>query len=478
MFGWAYRCARTSFRVFGTTFSDRMIEVAATRTGLARRVRYLDDAKSRLQLTDITDLSNEFGISEPQIRKMAAALGLCSACSRSSIYYVAFSDEEADLIRRTIASLVDRDEAARMLDVSRRFFDSLVEFGLVSRFIRLTGDVDRFRPEDIESFGASLVRKADKRDTLPPTGRLLRDVKRTTKTNPAKLVHQLISGELPILGRQGDTFGRIIIPARRYHRSTRKDAIGILDAAVALGVSYSSVVALRKLGLLKSSKHSPKLLDGRAFNTFRKNYCASRYYAPILKCHPQLAGRRLEDLGVNVIRLELDEGVTRLINRVRARRALRLKSDPDEFIAGSPQAFIVGLADQIRVATTFRLVGQGDRLVFRTGRGTLCLYVTIDWKRHSLEVGPRYSLLRTPSTIADLRQRRSVINAAFNDELSWAEDGKSLRIYRSIEKLPFELPAQWPSIYVQIVELFFNFKKHFEPPQRRCKASQVATRYH
>lgn len=485
IFGWAYRSAKAS-REFGAMFTDRMIELAATQTGLARRVSNLNDVKGRLRLTDPAGLSRELGVSEAQIRKIATTLGLRGACSRKSIYYFAFSDEETRLLRRTIAELVDRDEAAKLLDVPRRFFDSLVDLGLVRRLIRLAGNGahnDRFRPEDIESFGTSLFEKAEKRDALPATGRLLKHVKRTSRTNPARLVHQLISGELPLLGRQGDTFGSIIIPARRIRapqattlRTTTRsrvrndtDGIGMLDAAAVLGVDDPTVVALKKLGFLKSSKHLPKLLDRREFEIFCKKYCASRYYASILGCHPQRSGRRLEDLGVKVIRLELTQGVIRLVNRVSARRALDLKSDPDRFMAGSPQAFIAGLADQIREETTFRLVSQNGCLVFRTGKGTLSLYVTINWKRRVLEVGLRYNLLRTPATVADLRLRKSVIKAAFNGEWSWMETDKSLRIYRSMDKLPFGSPSQWPGIYVQIVESFCNFKKHFEPPQRRWK---------
>lgn len=476
MFGWAYRAAKDSSLGFGTTFTDRMIEVAATRNGLARRDRYLERAKARIQLADAGHLSEELGMSETQVRTIARGLGLRGAWSR---YYFAFSDEEARLIRSTSASLVSRDEAANMLDVSRRFFDSLIESRILRRFVRFQGNGgDHFRREDIESFGQFFAEKANKLDVVPPTGRLLRDVKRTAKTNPAHLVRQLIAGTLPILGRVGETVGTIIIPrpTPRSRNHARSDPVGItiIDAATALGIDRPAVVALRRLGYLRSSKYLPKLLDSRGVETFHKKYCAARYYAPILKCHTRLAGRLLADLGVKAIQLDRVDGATRLIDRASARRALGLRLDPDEFCAGSRQAFISGLAAKIRAATTFSLVSQSDCLVFRTGRGSLRLYVTIDWKRHTLEVGPRYSLRGTPSKIAELRRRQSTIDAAFSGELIWAEVGKSLHIYQLIKKLPFGSPDRWGTIYVQMVELFSVLKRHFEPPQWRRDASMRA----
>jgi hypothetical protein len=462
-----------------------MIEVAATQNGLARRVRNFDSTKKRLRLTDVADLSKEFSVSESCIRKMAATQGLRASCSRSSIYCVAFNDEEKHLLRSTIASLVDRDEAAKLLDVSRRFFDCLVHSGLVRTFIRFTGngaDLDRFRTADIKAFETALIEKAQRQHALPSKGRLLSDVRHTSRTNPAKIVQQVISGELPLLGRLGDRLGSLIVPAKRqeqrhhddlFRRVRTSDArdVRTLDAAAALRVDHSAVVALKTLGLVKISKRSPRLLDSRSFENFRAKYCASRYYAPILKCPPQLSGPRLEGLGVKMIRLELPQGVTRLVNRASARRLLGLTSDPDEFVAGSPQDFVAGLADYVRKVTTFRLVGQTNCLTFRTGKGTLCLYVTINWEHRTLEIGPRYRLRRTPTTVADLRRRKPVIKGAFNGELSWIEDDGSLQIKKFINRLPFQSPSQWPMIYLQITELMCKLKKHFEPPQRRRRAA-------
>jgi TniQ len=137
LFGWAHPAAKDSSE-FGTIFTDRMIEVAATRDGLTRSVRNINEVKERIQLTDATDLAGELGIPEERVIKIAGALGIRESCSRWTIHYVAFSGEEARLLRRTVAELIDRDEAAKLLDVSRPFFDNLVHFGLVRIAVHAT----------------------------------------------------------------------------------------------------------------------------------------------------------------------------------------------------------------------------------------------------------------------------------------------------------------------------------------------------
>jgi hypothetical protein len=133
----------------------------------------------------------------------------------------------------------------------------------------------------------------------------------------------------------------------------------------------------------------------------------------------------------------------------------------------SPQAFTAGLVEHIRKTTTFRLASQVDGLAFRTGRGTLQLFMTIDWEGGSLRVGPRYNSRRTPRGESDLLQRKSQIEEAFGGELTWVKDRNWLLIRTSIEKLPFNAAARWTDIYHLVVEVFGKFKIHFEPPQRR-----------
>jgi hypothetical protein len=477
LFGWAYPAAKESLD-FGTIFTDRMIEVAATRYGLPRTVRNLNEIKERMQLIDATDLSGELGIPEERVLKIAAALGIRESGSRWSIHYVAFSGEEERLLRRTVAELIDRDEAAKLLDVSRPFFDNLVRFGLVRVFIRTKGPgIDWFRSQDIRSFGASLIERSQRLDRHCISGKMLSKV--TSRTSLARLVQQLISGEMPILGRLGETFGSIIIPAqnlivpRQNPRKTRTlvldDAKGVrtLDAAAVLGVDPSAVVELRRLKFLKRSKYSPNLLDRHGFEIFCKTYCASHHYAPILQCPPRPAARRLDDLGIMVLRLKLSRSVIRLVDRADARRVLGLRSDPDEVRIDSPQAFTVGLAEYIRKTTTFRLASQVDGIVFRTSRGSLRLSMTIDWEGGRLMIGPKYNSRRTPKAESDLLQRKSQIEAAFGGELTWVKDHNWLLIRTSIEKLPFNASARWAGIYHQVVEVFGKFKTHFESPRRR-----------
>jgi hypothetical protein len=138
-------------------------------------------------------------------------------------------------------------------------------------------------------------------------------------------------------------------------------------------------------------------------------------------------------------------------------------------LSDSPQAFIAWLAEHIRKATTFRLARQVDGLVFRTGKGTLQLSMTIDWEGGSLRIGPKYNSRRTPRAVSDLLQRKSQIEAALDGELTWVKDRDWLLVYMSIQKLPFCASARWAGIYHQVVEAFGKFKIYFEPPQRRCE---------
>ncbi|SFM13672.1 TniQ protein [Bradyrhizobium sp. NFR13] len=473
LFGWAYPAAKYS-QDFGALFTARMIEVAAAQDGLARSVRNLNEVKQRAQLIDAADLSRELGIAKQRVREIAVALGIRQSCSRS---YVAFSKEEACLLRRTVVELIDRDEAARFLDVARPFFDSLVHLGLVPVFTRMRGPgMDRFRPQDIHSFATSLIERADRLETDHLTGRMLKEVRRSSRTNPARLVQQIIDGVIPILGRRGESFGSITINSQskpstlRYPRRRVQDdanGVGMLDAAAALGVQHSAIVELRKLEFLKHSKSSPKLLDRYGFDIFCKTYCASRHYAPILKCRPQELPRRLRDLGIRVLRLEHSRGGINLVDRADARRVLGLLSDPDAAPIGSQRAFIAELAEHVRKTTTFRLLSQIDGLAFRTGRGTFRLFMTIDWERGTLRVGPKCNSRKSPRAQSDLLQRKSQIETVFGPKLTWIRDNDWLRVYTSVENLSFDKPARWAGICAQVVEIFAEFKKHFEPPQQR-----------
>jgi TniQ len=479
LFGWAYRAAKES-SVCGTLFTDRMVEVAALREGHTRSVRKLKDVKQRIKLTDVTDLSQEFGVTQERIRRIAGLLGIRKRQSDSFNHYVAFSVDEVRLIRQTLLEFIDRDGAAKLLDIPRPFFDGIVHIGLVPRFIRMNGagsDMDRFRPEDIRSFADALIMKANTFDTVPSTGQLLNQIRRTSRTNPADLVQQIIEGKTPILGRCGETFGSIVVPAqvrRRVTRTYRRNdaaSIGTIDAAAALGVAHAVVVMLRKLRYLKCYGPSAKLLDRHAFEVFCTRFSASHPYARILGCDPTRAGRQLAALGVKVIRLDQKKYSSYLVDRASARRALGLQSDPDELRTGSTQAFVAGLVERLRKSTTFRLSSQRDGITFRTGRGTLTLYVTINWEHGSLDIGPRYNLRITPGAALELFKRRSQIDAAFGGELAWIKDPNWLRIHTSLEKLPFEASARWADIYLQVVEVFAKFKTHFEPPHRRYKCS-------
>jgi hypothetical protein len=470
LFGWAYPTAKDS-QDFGAIFTARMIEVAAAQDGLARSV---DEVKQRTKLIDAADLSRELGIAKRRVREIAVALGIRQSSSRS---YVAFSEEEARLLRRTVVELIDRDEAASFLDVARPFFDSLVHLGLIPVFVRMRGPgMDRFRPQDIHSFAASLIERVDRLETGHLTGRMLKEVRRSSRTNPARLVQQLIDGVIPTLGRRGESFGSITIPAEakrntlRYPRNRILDdanGVGMLDAAAALGVDHSAIVELRKLKFLKHSKSSPKLLDRYGFDIFCKTYCASRHYAPLLKCRPQELPRRLRDLGIKVLRLDRGRGGIHLVDRADARRVIGLLSDPDAAPIGPQRAFTAGLVEHVRKATTFRLLSQIDGLTFRTGKGTFRLFMTIDWERDTLRIGPKYNSRKSPRAQSDLLQRKSQIETAFGRELTWTRDNDWLRVFTSVENLNFDKPARWADIYAQIVEIFAEFKKHFEPPQRR-----------
>jgi len=475
LFGWAYHAAKKSSE-YGTVFTDRMVEVAALREGQTRRVGKLNDVKQRINLTDVTDLSQEFGATEERIRRIAGSLGIRKGQSESFKRYVAFSVDEVRLIRRTLLEFLDRDGAAKLLDIPRAFFDCIVHRGLVRRFIRMNGtgsDMDRFRPEDIQSFANALIMKANKLDTVPSTARMLNQVRRTSRTNPADLVKQIIEGKTPMLGRCGETFGSIVVPAQVRRRATRTyrpnetPGIGPLDAAAALRVDHAVVVKLRKLEYLKCYGQSATLLDRHAFEVFCRRFSVSYPYARILQCDPAHAGRQLAALGVKVIRLDHKKYCTYLVDRASARQVLGLQSDPDEFRADSPQAFVAGLVERLRKSTPFRLSSQRDGITFRTGKGTLQLYVTINWEHGSLDIGPRYNSRRTPGAALELFKRRSQIDAAFGGELKWITNDNWLRIYKSIDKLPFSTPARWPDIYLQVVEVFAQFKAQFEPPHRK-----------
>jgi hypothetical protein len=472
LFGWVYQAARES-SAHGTIFTDRMVEVAALREGHTRSVRKLNDVKQRIKLTDATDLSQEFGVTEERIRRVAGLLGIGNR--------LAFSVDKVRLIRRTLLDFIDRDGAAKLLDIPRPFFDGIVHLGLLRVFIRLrmngTGaGLDRFRTEDIQSFANTLIVKANKLDTVPSTARLLNQIRRTSQTSPADLVQRIIEGKTPILGRCGETFGSIVVPAQVVSAQVRRRAIhryrpnetsgiGTLDAATALGVEQLVVVKLRKLGYLKCDELLPKLLDRHAFQVFCGRFCASHFYARILQCRPAHAPRRLADLGVDMIRLDYKRYSSYLVDRASARRALGLQSEPDELRSDSPEAFVAGLIEHLRKSTSFRLASQRDGITFRTS--TLQLYVTINWEHGSLDIGPRYNSRRTPGAALELSKRRTQIDAAFGGELKWITNDNWLRIYKPMDKLPLSTSARWSDIYLRVVESFMKFKTHFEPPRRR-----------
>jgi hypothetical protein len=152
--------------------------------------------------------------------------------------------------------------------------------------------------------------------------------------------------------------------------------------------------------------------------------------------------RRLSDLGIKILRLDRGRGGINLVDRADARRVLGLLSDPDAAPIGSQGVFTAELVEHVRRTTTFRLLSQIDGLTFRTGKGTFRLFMTIDWERGTLQIGPKYNSRKSPR-VSDLLQRKSEIGAAFGRDLTWIRDNEWLRVYTSVANLNFDKPARW-----------------------------------
>ncbi|MGT2488196.1 hypothetical protein ACU4GA_24175 [Methylobacterium oryzae CBMB20] len=169
----------------------------------------------------VPTLARELGLTEERLCRVSEALGIHERqFGIARVRYRAFSPEQAGLVRRTLASLLDRDGAADALGLPRRTFDALVAAGIVARFVRIGSGPgrDRFRPEDVAALAARLLHKVEAATEVPDGHLRLADLKRTCKTDPARSVAVILKGYAAPRGRTGPSVGDLLVPDPNRHR--------------------------------------------------------------------------------------------------------------------------------------------------------------------------------------------------------------------------------------------------------------------
>jgi hypothetical protein len=481
IFGWSYPCATQSFGEFGDRCAQIMLSVAAERGELSVKRYALLDKNARW--TTMADIAQEFSVTRACVRQIAEKLSVIDQTGIDR-RIVVFDSNEANIVRITIANLVDRDGASALLNISRSFFDGMVRENLIRRFVHIASD--RFRPEDILSFAAQIVSPAAKLNALPPTGRLLGQLRCTSRSNPAKIVRAILEGRGQVLGRLSDRFGDVVISGAQAPRQgndslyfaqnapTERPGIPKMDAATIFGDRYETFVELIKAVNIETTSVSCKRIDPASLAAVCKKYAPARIYASVLGCRLNQVRKRLTTLGVKIVPLSLPSGKSRcVVDRESARRVLNLKQDPDVPV-DALAAFTTALCDRVRAETVFKLQSKLVHLSFRTGRGTMTLKVSIDLARSSIRVGICYTATRYFSTIQELNKRKASILAAHPGALKWICGEDELTIEDNLNEPALSNPENWSRMIQRVITSMQAFKSLLEPPQRRGKIKASA----
>ncbi|WP_188312079.1 TniQ family protein [Salinarimonas soli] len=338
----------------------------------------------------VPTLARELGLTDERLRRISETLGIHerqfgSARSR----YRAFTPDQADFVRTTLSSLLDRTGAAEFLGVSRCTVGAFLSSGELKLFAVIGKDEarDRFRPEDLLAFQSGIMAGTRIISEAPPGFKPLSQVRRTCKTNPAALVAEELQRPDGAL-RVGDRLGDVLVPdpqARKdmaAARAARWVHPGLSRAAAAkmFGDCEAVIDAFVRAGLLKtlpkagaSSRICPASLNG-----LRERWAPVSIYKGFLGVALGAnVGKCLSSRGVRVLEQALlPRSVA--VERASARAVLGIDRDPDDPATGSVIAFETALLQALIPELSWSLAGRSSGLRLRTSKAEIVVLVAAD----------------------------------------------------------------------------------------------------
>ncbi|MWV24682.1 hypothetical protein FVE89_22405 [Methylobacterium sp. 2A] len=406
----------------------------------------------------VPTLAGELGLTEERLRRLSEALGIHErqfGIARKR--YRAFSPEQAALVRRTMASLLDRDGAADALGIPRGTFDALVAAGIIARFVRIGSGPgrDRFRPEDVAALAARLLHKVETATEVPDGHLRLADLKRTCKTDPARSVAAILKGYAAPRGRTGPSVGDLLVPDPNRHRGDGMRAaraalrtlpgLSRYQAATVLGCRVEVVDGLIDGGHLPvcSGGRGWRRIDEAAFDAFHRTWAPADLFAEAAGAtrSGHEAGPILQRLGAGTLHVaQRDGSVAHMAERASARAALRLSLDPDDPAGGSLLAFEAALLRALARRGTFKLVGRSRGLTLSSAAGDLTVRIAAQPDRATVEV-----------VLTRGARPPGEDHAGPGGRLRWREAAGRLETIDTVPAPELATPAAWPDLVARTV---------------------------
>lgn len=406
----------------------------------------------------VPTLAGELGLTEERLRRLSEALGIHERqFGIARVRYRAFSPEQAALVRRTLASLLDRDAAADALGLPRDTLDALVAAGIIARLVRIGSGPgrDRFRPEDVATLAARLLHKVEHATEVPDGHLRLADLRRTCKTDPARSVEAILKGYAAPRGRTGPTVGDLLIPDPRRDRGdvmrAARAALRTLpglsryQAATVLGCRVETVDGLIDGGHLRvcSGGRGWRRIDEISLDVFRRIWAPADIYADIIGAarSGHEAGPILEGLGAGTLHVaQRDGSVAHMVERASARAVLGLSHDPDDPAEGGLPAFEAALLRALGRRGTFKLVGRSRGLTLSSAAGDLTVRIEAQPDRESVEV-----------VLTRGARPPGEAHAGPGGRLRWREAAGRLEAADTVPAPELATPAAWPDLVARTV---------------------------
>lgn len=426
----------------------------------------------------VPTLAQELGLTEERLRRVSETLGIHERqFGIARARYRSFSPEQAAVVRRTLASCLDRDGAADALGLPRDTFDALVCAGVITHFVRIgTGrDRDRFQPEDVATLAARLLHKVEPATDVPDGHLRLADLRRTCKTNPARSVEAILKGYAVPRGRLGPTVGDLLVPdprrdrggGMRAARAALRTLAGLsrYQAATVLGCRVETVDGLIDGGHLRvcSGGRGWRRIDEISLDEFRRIWAPADIYADIARAarSGHEAGVALGKLGVETLRVGQKDGTfTLMVDRAGARSILALACDPDDLAGGGVLSFQAALLRALGRRGTFKLVGRSRGLTLSSASGDLTIRI---------EVQPEREVVEVVLTRGGRPPREVAIQAALGGRLLWREVAGRLEVADIVSASEISAPRSWPDLIARTVASTELLRATF-PQVRRATA--------
>jgi len=291
-----------------------------------------------------------------------------------------------------------------------------------------------------------------------PDGHLrLADLKRTSKTNPARSVEAILKGYAVARGKTGPTLGDLLVPDPRRSRGDNMQAaraalhalpgLGRYQTSTILSCRVETVDGLIDEGHLRmcAGKRGWRRIDEASLEAFQRKWAPAHIYADAVGAarSSHEAGTVLERLGVDTLRVAQKDGtVTHMVDRASAWSALALACDPDDPAGGGVLAFEAALLRALGRRGTFKLVGRSRGLTLSSASGDLTIRIDVQTEREAVEV---------VLTRGGRPPREVAIQAALGGRLLWREVAGRLEVADIVAASELSASRAWPDLVARTV---------------------------